>query len=60
MTVGEPISPTQVFTSPLICSARPAYTFDVLEPHPLPPGTTIAMQFVSIPPTPGMPVIRVF
>jgi hypothetical protein len=54
--IGPPRSFTAV--SPLVCGLRPAYTFNVVG-GALRPGTTIAMQFMSNPPTPGEPILRV-
>jgi hypothetical protein len=42
--------------SPPICASQPSYLFVVRKTFPA--GTTIAMQFISSPPTPGRPVVR--
>ncbi len=58
MTVAGPtVSLTR--SSSMICSQRPVATFSVARNAPLPPGASIAMQFVSTPPTPGKPIVRV-
>jgi hypothetical protein len=59
MTVTRPNGVVLVRNSAQVCSLHPAATFNLAMAAPLPPGTTIAMQFVSNPPTPGRPVIRV-
>lgn len=50
---------TQVERSPRICSVHPSFTFMVRTFGVVPPGSTIAMEFQSTPPTPGRPVIRI-
>lgn len=59
MTVTRPNGVVLVRNSAQVCSLHPAATFTVVMAAALPPGTTIAMQYVSNPPRPGRPVIRV-
>jgi hypothetical protein len=55
MTIRTPNTVT-LTNSPPICGSQPSYVFVVRKTFPA--GTTIAMQFVSNPPTPGRPVVR--
>jgi hypothetical protein len=51
-------SAVQRFPSPRACGIRPSYRYDIALPRPLPVGATLGMQFISNPPTPGAPILR--
>jgi hypothetical protein len=55
MTIRTPRTLT-LTNSPPICASQPSYLFVVRKTFPA--GTTIAMQFITRPPTPGRPVVR--
>jgi hypothetical protein len=55
ITIRTPQTVTRT-SSPPICASQPSYLFVVRKTFPA--GTTIAMQFISSPPTPGRPVVR--
>lgn len=55
MTIRTPQTVTRT-SSPRICASQPSYLFVVRRTFPA--GTTIAMQFITSPPTPGRPVVR--